>query len=77
MNTQRAVEVALAYKGISKYQMAKDLGLASSTSINQWLRGTKMSTKFADKFKKLYGITVDDAIQIPDRPSQESAQDFE
>lgn len=65
MNTTAAVEYVLSLTGLTKYRMAKELGLASATSINQWLRGTRMSEEFADKFEELYGVKVNDAVRPP------------
>jgi len=52
-------------EGLTKYRMAKDLGMASATSVNQWLRGTKMSEATATKFEDLYGVKIDDAVRPP------------
>ena len=60
MNTKDAVAEVLRQPGLNKYQLAKSLGMASSTSINQWLRGTRMSASTALSFQLEYGITIDD-----------------
>ena len=65
MNTADAVQFVLDMTELSKYRMAKELGLASATSINQWLRGTRMSEEFATKFEALYGVKIDDAVRPP------------
>ena len=62
MLTAEAVREVLRTKGLSKYALAKSLELSSSTSINQWLRGTRMSTEVAERFKRQYGITISDAF---------------
>lgn len=69
MNTTEAVEYVLSLTDLTKYRMAKELGLASATSINQWLRGTRMSEEFADKFEALYGVKVNDAVRPPNTTS--------
>lgn len=63
--TTEAVEYVLCLTDLTKYRMAKELGLASATSINQWLRGTRMSEEFAKKFEELYGVEVNDAVRPP------------
>lgn len=63
MKTAEAVEEVLRrYPMLSKYYIAKQLGISSSTSINQWLRGTKMSDVVALRFTELFGIEIDDAF---------------
>ena len=61
MNTQEAVERILDEENITKYRMAKDLGIASSISVKGWLRGTRMSTRVAAKFNEVYNIKISDA----------------
>lgn len=62
MNTRDAVsEVLRRNPGLTKYRMAKDLDIASASSINTWLRGTRMSKAVAERFESLYGIKVDDS----------------
>ena len=65
MKTTEAVTYVLSVTELTKYRMAKELGLVSATSINQWLRGTKMSEAFAVKFEELYGVKIDDAVRPP------------
>ena len=65
MKTTEAVTYVLSVTELTKYRMAKELGLVSATSINQWLRGTKMSEVFAVKFEELYGVKIDDAVRPP------------
>jgi len=65
MQTKEAVATVLA-SGLSKYALAKSLGCAGTVSVNQWLANTKMSDKFTDKFKALYGIEIDDSIPSSD-----------
>lgn len=62
MDTKSAVEAVLFRLRITKYAMAKQLGIASSTSINQWLRNTRMSHKTAKRFEELYGIRITDSV---------------
>ena len=66
MKTKEAVEHVLATKGLSKYALAQSLG-AYPISVNQWLRGTRMSEPFAEQFEEIYGITIDDTF----RPSNQ------
>ena len=61
MKTKDAVELVLDREGFSKYKLAKDLEVASSTSVNQWLRGTRMSVDVAVRFEELYNIKISDA----------------
>jgi len=67
MDTKAAVEEVLD-TGLSKYALAKALG-CFPVSVNQWLRGTKMSDKYSDKFTELYGITIDDTVPLSNRTS--------
>lgn len=69
-STIEAVEYVLGLTDLTKYRMAKELGLASATSINQWLRGTKMSEASAKKFEELYGVEVNDAVRAPNQISK-------
>jgi len=64
-STVEAVEYVLGLTDLTKYRMAKELGMASATSVNQWLRGTKMSEATAAKFEELYGVEVNDAVRPP------------
>lgn len=68
MKTKQAVQLVLDTKGLSKYALAQSLG-AYPISVNQWLRGTRMSQPFADKFEELYGITIDDTFRPPNKTS--------
>ena len=61
MNTKSAVQKVLDDENLSQYRLAQTLG-ASSASVGQWLSNTKMSTNYAEKFERLYGITIDDAV---------------
>lgn len=67
MNTSEAVQEVLQTTGLSKYALAKSLDVASSTSVNQWLRGTRMSDTVAERFKEKYGITIDDSFSTSDK----------
>tara|TARA_R110000851_G_scaffold14313_1_gene48466 strand:- start:2665 stop:2874 length:210 start_codon:yes stop_codon:yes gene_type:complete len=69
MNTQEAVQLVLDREGISKYRLAKTLGVVSSTSVNQWLRGTHMSTLVATQFEELYKIKIEDAYDPLSAPN--------
>lgn len=67
MKTSEAVLEVLQTRNLSKYRLAKDLGVVSSTSINQWLAGTRMSDTVAKKFKELYGIEICDSFSTSNR----------
>ena len=58
MQTKEAVEYVLNAKGLTKYALAKSLKSAP-VSVNQWLRGTRMSASKAMLFKKLYFIEIE------------------
>lgn len=58
MQTKEAVEFVLNAKGLTKYALAKSLN-AAPVSVNQWLRGTRMSASKAKLFKKLYFIEIE------------------
>lgn len=73
MKTAKAVQAALSNTGLSKYALAKALGMASSVSVNQWLRGTRMSVDTATKFEHLYGIVIDDSFSPPEPISTDSS----
>lgn len=59
LSTKEAVERMLA-AGYTKYRLAKALGVASSVSVNQWLKGTKMRKDTAHRFEQLTGIAIND-----------------
>jgi len=61
MNTQDAVTHVLAERKITKYRLAMELG-CDPTSVNQWLRNTKMSEHYKKVFHNLYGIEIDDTL---------------
>lgn len=69
MVTAEAVREVLQSFELSKYALAKSLDMASATSVNQWLRGTRMHEDTASRFTELYGITIDDAFSTPTRVS--------
>lgn len=60
MKTKDAVALVLKREGLSKYRLAKNLDMAGVASVNQWLRGTRMSAVSAGKFEALYNITISD-----------------
>jgi len=60
MLTKDAVVLILTKHKLTKYALAKALNCAAAVSVNQWLRGTRMSYTIAEKFKTLYGIEIDD-----------------
>lgn len=63
MKTKDAVALVLKREQLSKYRLAKLLGMAGVASVNQWLRGTCMSEKTADKFYQLYSIRISDVYE--------------
>lgn len=60
MQTKEAIEFVLNTKTITKYALAKSLGVAP-VSVNQWLRGTRMSASKAELFKKVYLIEIENS----------------
>lgn len=68
MKTQDAVQAVLDREELSKYRLAKDLGVVSSTSVNQWLHGTRMSQDVAKRFESLYNIKISDAYDSLSTP---------
>lgn len=67
LNTSVAVSLVLDTKELTKYGLGKSLGM-SATSVEQWLKGTRMSRKTADKFNELYDIEINDvyeAVRLP------------
>lgn len=60
MRTAQAVAFVLKDQGLTKYGLAKALGLGATTSVYQWLKGTRMNSTSATKFEELYGITISD-----------------
>lgn len=60
LTTKEAVQHVLTKTGMSKYALAKSLGLAP-VSISQYLRNTKMSEQTAHNFYLKYGIIIMDA----------------
>jgi len=74
MQTKEAVEFVLNAKGLTKYALAKSLKSAP-VSVNQWLRGTRMSTSKAMLFKKLYFIEIEntyDSTSVSSRNGRDS-----
>ncbi len=75
MQTKEAVEFVLNAKGLTKYALAKSLKSAP-VSVNQWLRGTRMSASKAMLFKQLYFIEIEnvyDTISASTRVSTENS----
>ena len=58
--SQQAIVILLG-RGLTKYRIATRLGMAP-VSVNQWLKGIKMSTRTAEKFKTTFGIEITDAF---------------
>lgn len=61
MLTKDAVATVLAENQFTKYRLAKELDMASSVSVSNWLLGTRMSKAAADVFKAKFSIEVTDA----------------
>jgi DNA-binding transcriptional regulator YdaS (Cro superfamily) len=61
MTTKEAVTHVLKSTGITKYKLAQKLG-AHPPSVDQWLRRTRMSKAYADKFNELFNVQVTDAV---------------
>ena len=79
MRTAIAVALVLETKEMTKYGLAKVLN-ASPTSVEQWLKGTRMSTRYAAKFEELYGIEINDVyttVLISGRRRMDGREDFE
>lgn len=75
MQTKEAVQFVLGSKGLTKYALAKSLN-AAPVSVNQWLRGTRMSATKAALFKKLYFIEIEntyDPAPSPNRNGRKSS----
>lgn len=70
MLTKDAVQTVLS-QGFTKYALAKQLG-CNPVSINQWLRGTRMSAVYADKVELLFNITVTDTYDTQTTSSRNS-----
>lgn len=64
MNTREAVMVVLLREGISKYRLAKNLGI-QPIMVDNYLgpKSTRMSKPTADKFTSLYNIEISDVYQ--------------
>lgn len=62
MKTIDAVQHILDTTGMSKYALAKSIGL-TPPSVDQYLKGVRMSQPTADKFFTVYNIKVTDAWQ--------------
>lgn len=60
MITKNAVAKVLKEEDISKYRMAKDLD-KQPIMIDNYLKGTRMGVKTAEKFLTLYGVEISDA----------------
>lgn len=59
MNTHDAVLHVLKEEGISKYRLAKVIGV-QPIMIDNYLFKTRMRQATADKFETAYGIKIDD-----------------
>lgn len=66
MNTKDAINhVSETHNIQSMYQMGKELSddklTVTTTQIRNYLRGTRMSKKVADRFEQVFDITITDA----------------
>lgn len=61
MKTKQAVSFVLKQHSLTKYALAKRLG-AQPPSVDQWLRRTRMSKAYADKFYSEFKVMVTDAV---------------
>ena len=59
MNTKTAVRYILDSQNLTKYGLAMSLG-AAPPSVDQWLRGTKMSKSYKDIVMELYKVEIVD-----------------
>lgn len=59
MNTQQAVAFVLEMHDITKYRLAQQMS-AAPVSVNQWLKGTKMSPANIKLFNDLYNVEIKD-----------------
>ena len=59
--TKEAIEFLISTLELTRYRLAAELG-ASPSSVQQWLKETRMSKAYADLVFKLYGITITDAV---------------
>lgn len=58
--SQQAVTILLG-RGLTKYRIATRLGMAP-VSVNQWLKGVRMSQATALLVKQEFGIEITDAF---------------
>ena len=61
MKTKVAVAFVLKRHKLSKYALAQQMG-AAPPSIDQWLKKTRMSKAYAEKFYELYKVQIVDAV---------------
>jgi hypothetical protein len=61
MKTKEAVEHILKTHNITRYKLATELG-AHPPTVYQWVKRTRMSEAYAEKFKERFGITITDAV---------------
>ena len=59
LTTQQAINKLVNEDKMTKYAVAKSLGVSVS-SINQWLTRTRMSEKAAKRMAKVYGVKITD-----------------
>ena len=61
MKTKQAILFVLKRHSLSQYALAQRIG-ATPQSVNQWLKKTRMSKVFAEKFYKEFKVIVTDAV---------------
>ena len=66
MTTQDAITKVLETR--TKYRVSQDLGCAPIL-VSYWLKGTKMGAQYRSIFNSVYGITIDDTLETPNRNS--------
>lgn len=58
--TSQAIQILLN-RGLTKYRIAVRLGMAP-VSVNQWIKGVRMSQSSADKMLTEFNIRITDAF---------------
>lgn len=61
MPTKDAVITVMKEHSFTAYRLAKELDMASSVSVGNWLKNTRMSAAAAELMKAKFNIEVTDA----------------
>ena len=70
MKTHAAVQEVINKHKLTKYRLAMMIG-ATPPSVDQWLRGTRMSPAYKVKFNELFGVKInDDPVYISSSSSK-------